>query len=91
MIAYWAGKFTNSFILDKMEVWMEGKHLWMRTIGSTIAGQGVDSVLFVTIALGGILPSDIILKAAVSGHLFKILYEGSYNPDYLCHCRVPEK
>ena len=80
IIAYWAGEFSNSYVLAKMKVWMEGRHLWMRTIGSTIVGQAVDTVLFITVAFGGILPVDVLVKAAVSGHLFKVLYEAAITP-----------
>ena len=80
IIAYWAGEFSNSYVLAKMKVWTAGCHLWMRTIGSTIVGQAVDTVLFITVAFGGILPVDVLVKAAVSGHLFKVLYEAVITP-----------
>ncbi|MDD4859618.1 MAG: queuosine precursor transporter [Dehalococcoidales bacterium] len=50
---YLAGEFTNSFILARMKIMTRGRWLWMRTIGSTFAGQGLDSVLFITIAFAG--------------------------------------
>ena len=53
MIAFWAGEFVNSFVLAKMKVWTEGRHLWTRTIGSTLVGQGVDSLIFYPLAFWG--------------------------------------
>ncbi|MBW7946643.1 MAG: queuosine precursor transporter, partial [Sphingomonadaceae bacterium] len=53
ILAFWAGEFTNSYVLAKMKVWTGGKHLWMRTIGSTVAGQGVDSLIFYPLAFLG--------------------------------------
>jgi uncharacterized integral membrane protein (TIGR00697 family) len=53
MVAFWAGEFVNSFVLAKMKVWTEGRHLWTRTIGSTVVGQGVDSLIFYPLAFWG--------------------------------------
>ena len=44
--AFWAGEFANSYVLAKMKLWTEGRFLWMRTIGSTVVGQGLDSLIF---------------------------------------------
>src|SRR6476661_2065908 len=46
IIAFWAGEFVNSYVLAKMKIWTKGRHLWTRTIGSTIFGEGVDSLIF---------------------------------------------
>ena len=75
LIAYWAGEFSNSYVLSKMKIWTAGKYLWMRTIGSTLVGEGIDTVLFVGIAFLGILPTSTLAIAALSGYLFKVLYE----------------
>lgn len=56
MLAFWVGDFVNSFCLAKMKVWTRGRFLWMRTIGSTIVGQGVDSVIFYPLAFASIEP-----------------------------------
>lgn len=53
IIAFWAGEFANSFVLAKMKVRTEGRHLWMRTIGSTVVGQGIDSLIFYPLAFWG--------------------------------------
>src|SRR3989338_6312072 len=55
IIGYWTGSFANSFVLAKMKLLTKGKHLWTRTIGSTVVGEGVDSILFVSIAFYGIV------------------------------------
>ncbi|MBY0302653.1 MULTISPECIES: queuosine precursor transporter [Sphingomonas] len=53
MCAFWAGEFVNSYVLARMKVLTEGRHLWMRTIGSTVAGQAVDSLIFYPLAFWG--------------------------------------
>ena len=53
MCAFWAGEFVNSYVLARMKVWSGGRHLWMRTIGSTVVGQGVDSLIFYPLAFLG--------------------------------------
>jgi queuosine precursor transporter len=75
MIAYFAGEFSNSFILSRMKVLTQGKHLWMRTIGSTIVGEGVDSIVFVFIAFAGIMPLKVLFTIIISIYLFKVAYE----------------
>ncbi len=75
ILAYWAGEFVNSYVLAKMKILTKGRHLWMRTIGSTIVGQGVDSIVFASIAFVGIVPSAILLNVIVSLYLAKVVYE----------------
>ncbi len=75
MLAYFAGEFSNSYVLSKMKVWMEGKRLWVRTIGSTVIGEGIDSIIFVTIAFGGTMPISAMFTIIVSIYLFKVAYE----------------
>ena len=75
MVAYFAGEFTNSFILSKMKVWTEGKHLWSRTIGSTIFGEFIDTIIFCTIAFMGVLPNALLVTVMISNYVFKVLYE----------------
>jgi uncharacterized integral membrane protein (TIGR00697 family) len=53
LVAFWAGEFANSFVLARMKILTQGKHLWTRTIGSTVVGQGVDSLLFYPLAFWG--------------------------------------
>jgi uncharacterized integral membrane protein (TIGR00697 family) len=75
MVAYFCGEFVNSFIMSRMKVWMNGKNLWMRTIGSTIAGEGVDTILFVLIAFTGVFPLPVLITVIISNYLFKVAYE----------------
>jgi uncharacterized integral membrane protein (TIGR00697 family) len=75
IIAYWLGEFANSAVLAKMKVWTSGRHLWTRTISSSLVGQGVDTIAFVMIAFAGVLPTAVLVRAAWSGYLFKIAYE----------------
>lgn len=80
LVAYWAGEFTNSFVMAKMKVWSEGKHLWMRTIGSTVAGQFVDSVVIMTLAFAGRESVSTIVNLIFSGYVGKVLYEAAMTP-----------
>ncbi|MET0217914.1 MAG: queuosine precursor transporter, partial [Burkholderiales bacterium] len=61
LIAFFCGEFVNSFVLAKMKIWMEGRRLWMRTIGSTIFGEGVDSLIFYPLAFLGVWPASLVL------------------------------
>lgn len=80
MIGYWAGEFANSYVLAKMKVRTAGRHLWMRTIGSTLIGEGVDTVIFALIAFYGVLPGGVLLRAIISGYIFKVAYEAVATP-----------
>ena len=80
IIAFWAGEFVNSFVLAKMKVWTKGKALWSRTIGSTIFGQGVDSLLFYPIAFLGIWETRDVLIVMVTNWLLKVLWEAVLTP-----------
>ena len=75
LIAFWAGEFVNAYVLARMKVFTGGRHLWMRTIGSTAAGQAVDTALVMIIAFGGSLSAPLIANLIVSGYLAKVLYE----------------
>lgn len=75
IIGYFAGELSNSYVLSKMKVWSNGKHLWARTIGSTVVGEGVDTVLFATIGFIGILPAGALITLIISGYLAKVAYE----------------
>jgi len=80
IIGYWAGEFTNSFVLAKMKLLTKGKHLWARTISSTIAGEGVDTALFVLIGFYGAVSGTILLVAILSSYIFKVAYEVAATP-----------
>ena len=74
-MAYLAGEFTNSFVLAKMKIITKGRWLWTRTIGSTLAGQGVDTVVVLTIAFVGVLPLSVLGIMILSHWLAKSAYE----------------
>lgn len=80
MIAYFCGEFTNSFILSKMKIWTEGKHLWSRTIGSTVVGQLVDSVLFTALAFAFTVPISVLWIMIAVQYFGKVLYEVILTP-----------
>lgn len=75
LIAYAAGEFSNSMILAKMKVWMHGRWLWMRTIGSTVVGELIDSVLFICIAFLGVFPNEVVIGLIISNYIFKLFFE----------------
>jgi len=79
-VAYLAGEFVNSFTLSQMKIRTKGRWLWMRTIGSTILGQGVDTVVVLTIGFIGVLPLPALITM-IGGHwLFKTAYEALVTP-----------
>jgi uncharacterized integral membrane protein (TIGR00697 family) len=80
LIAYFAGEFSNSYILAKMKILTQGRWLWTRTIGSTLVGEGVDTVLFVTIAFAGTLPWPLFWSIVVSNYVFKVGLEAAMTP-----------
>ena len=82
IIAFWAGEFANSFVLAKMKIWTQGRHLWSRTIGSTIVGQGVDSLLFYPLAFYGApdWPVEAMLMVMASQFILKVSWEVLLTP-----------
>ncbi|GAB5488630.1 MAG: queuosine precursor transporter [Parasphingorhabdus sp.] len=80
IVAFWAGEFVNSFVMAKMKVWTQGKMLWSRTIGSTIVGQGVDSLIFYPLAFWGIWEPATVLTVMATNWLLKVLWEVVLTP-----------
>ncbi len=80
LCGFLAGEFSNSYVLAKMKIWTQGKQLWARTIGSTIAGQMVDTAVFTVIAFGGTVPTEILMSLIFSGYLFKVAIEVVFTP-----------
>lgn len=79
--AYFAGEFSNSVILARLKVITQGRFLWLRTIGSTLVGQGVDTVIFILIAtLFGVFPPEIALTLIVTNYIFKVGIEVILTP-----------
>jgi uncharacterized integral membrane protein (TIGR00697 family) len=75
LIAFWAGEFTNSYTMARMKLWTNGKKLWTRTVGSTVVGQGVDTVLVITLTFAGRYPVRTLANIIVTGYLLKVGYE----------------
>jgi hypothetical protein len=80
LVAFWCGEFTNSFVMAKMKVMTKGRYLWTRTVGSTVAGQAVDTLVVMVLAFGGSLSAGLIANLIVSGYLGKVLYEVAATP-----------
>jgi uncharacterized integral membrane protein (TIGR00697 family) len=79
-LAYLVGEFTNAFILAKMKIATRGRWLWMRTIGSTLLGQSLDSLVFVTLAFLGTIPLSHMVTAILTQWLVKTAYEALATP-----------
>jgi len=79
-LAYLVGEFANSFILAKMKIATKGRWLWARTIGSTLVGQGLDSLVFMTLAFLGTIPVKTLAGAIVVQWLSKSTYEAVVTP-----------
>jgi uncharacterized integral membrane protein (TIGR00697 family) len=79
-VAVWVGSIVNDYVLAKMKVWTNGKWLWTRTIGSTIVGEGVNTLLFYGIGLYGIIPGNLFWVAILSGWFLKVVVEMVMTP-----------
>jgi len=79
-LAYLAGEFANSFVLAKMKIATKGRWLWTRTIGSTLVGQGLDSLIFITLAFVGTIPLSGLASAIITQWLAKSVYEAVVTP-----------
>ena len=80
VMAFWAGEFANAFVMARMKVWTEGRHLWTRTIGSTVVGQGVDSLIFYPLAFLGVWETKLVLTVMATNYLMKVLWEVLLTP-----------
>jgi len=78
--AFWAGEFVNSYVLARMKLWTKGKMLWTRTIGSTVVGQGVDSLIFYPVAFLGIWSTTQVVTVMVTNWGLKVLWEALLTP-----------
>ncbi len=79
-VAYLVGEFLNSFVLAKMKIATRGRWLWARTIGSTLVGQGADSLVFITLAFVGTMTVGQLARVVVTQWLFKSAYEALATP-----------
>ena len=80
--AFWVGEFANSIVMAKMKVWTKGKMLWTRTIGSTVVGQGLDSLIFYPLAFYGLAgwPIELLWQVVLSQWLIKTAWEALLTP-----------
>lgn len=78
--AFWAGEFVNSYVMARMKLWTQGRMLWTRTIGSTVFGQGVDSLIFYPVAFLGIWETGQVLTVMVTNWAMKIAWEAALTP-----------
>lgn len=79
-LAYLVGEFANSAVLAKMKIATGGRWLWTRTVGSTVAGQGLDSLVFVTLAFAGRVPAAALMGIVLAQWLVKVAYEAAATP-----------
>jgi len=80
LVAYFCGEFCNSYVLAKMKIVTEGRLLWTRTIGSTIVGEAVDSVVFYPTAFLGVWSNDLVLQVTMTNYAVKVLWEVVMTP-----------
>lgn len=74
-VAIFFGEIFNNYVLAKMKVWTNGKHLWTRLLASTVFGQLVNTALFYSIALFGVLPTNLLIESILSGWIIKVVVE----------------
>jgi uncharacterized integral membrane protein (TIGR00697 family) len=80
IVAFWAGDFVNAYVMAKMKLLSGGRWLWSRTIGSTVVGQGVDSVIFYPIAFAGVWTFDTLAGVIAFNWFFKVMVEALMTP-----------
>ncbi len=80
LLAYFAGEFTNSMILSRLKILTKGRYLWTRTIGSTLIGEGLDTIIFCMVAFYGILPASVFKAVLISNYIFKCTVEIIFTP-----------
>jgi len=80
LLAYFAGEFSNSVILSRLKIYTRGKFLWIRTVLSTLVGEGIDTTVFCFVAFYGVLPPPVLWAVVVSNYIFKCLVEILFTP-----------
>jgi uncharacterized integral membrane protein (TIGR00697 family) len=80
LVAYFSGEFCNSYVLAKLKLVTSGRLLWSRTIGSTIIGEAVDSVIFYPLAFLGVWSTDLVVRVMITNYLLKVLWEVLMTP-----------
>ena len=79
-IAYLIGEFANAYVLARLKIATAGRWLWVRTIGSTIVGEGLDSLVFVALAFSGTVAAGALVAIVINQWLIKVVYEGLATP-----------
>jgi conserved hypothetical integral membrane protein len=80
LTAFFVGEFANSYVLAKLKIRTGGRHLWVRTIGSTIIGEGVDSLVFYPVAFLGVWEPALVWRVMVSNYMIKVAWEAVITP-----------
>lgn len=80
LTAFWLGEFTNSFVLAKLKILTKGRFLWMRTIGSTVFGEMIDSLVFYPIAFYGLWSNEQLVSVMIGNYFIKVLWETFATP-----------
>ncbi len=80
LTAFWAGEFMNSYVLAKLKIFTEGRFLWVRTIGSTIVGEGVDTLIFYPAAFAGFWTPHLLIEVMISNYIIKVGWEALATP-----------
>jgi uncharacterized integral membrane protein (TIGR00697 family) len=80
LVAYWAGSFANAWIMARLKVVTQGRWLWVRTIASTLVGEGLDTFLFVVLAFAGTFAPALLVAVIVSNYVFKVGIEAVATP-----------
>ena len=80
LMAFWAGEFANSYTMARLKLLTSGRMLWTRTVGSTVVGQAVDTVLVITLTFAGVYPWRTLLNIMATGYLLKVGYEVMATP-----------
>jgi uncharacterized integral membrane protein (TIGR00697 family) len=80
LLAYFAGEFSNSVVLSRLKIFTRGKFLWTRTIGSTLVGQGLDTIIFCFVAFYGTIPGNVLWAVIISNYIFKCSVEICFTP-----------
>ncbi|MBI3555551.1 MAG: queuosine precursor transporter [Deltaproteobacteria bacterium] len=75
LLAFCVGEFVNSYTLAKMKIWTDGRHLWSRVVGSTVAGEFVDSLVFYPAAFYGVWPDSLVTKVMLTNYMLKVVWE----------------
>ncbi|MBV7256363.1 queuosine precursor transporter [Pacificimonas sp. WHA3] len=78
--AFWLGEIANAFVMARMKLMTGGKHLWSRTIGSTVVGQGIDSLVFYPVAFFGIWETELIIMVMITNYVLKVVWEALLTP-----------